>query len=73
MKHEETNAQPVSNTWLSLNKALRTANEAQASDMLREEKQGKSRLSYLLRIHQRYNSQRALREREELREIGKED
>jgi hypothetical protein len=52
--------------WETCNEALRNATEDEALVLLDLEKGGKRRVQYLLRIHARYNRQRAQRERAEL-------
>lgn len=52
--------------WETCNDALRDATEEQAHALLKAEQAGKGRVQYLLRIHARYNRQRAQRERAEL-------
>ena len=52
--------------WPTCNAFLKTANEEEAQFMLAEERAGKKRVQYLLRIYSRYNSERAKRERVEL-------
>lgn len=52
--------------WESCNNFLREASEKQAQALLDMEKAGKRRVQYLLRIHARYNRERARRERSEL-------
>lgn len=53
-------------TWPACNDFLRDAGEQDAEALLKLERGGKKRLNYLLRIHARFNCQRALRERAEL-------
>ena len=52
--------------WEACNNFLREASEKQAQALLDLEKAGKRRVQYLLRIHARYNRERARRERSEL-------
>lgn len=54
-------------SWRDLNAAMTQADEAACLSLLKEEKRGKRRLQYLLRIHSRLNKVRADRERAELR------
>lgn len=56
----------VLNNWESCNNFLRDCTEEQAAQLLEMEKQGKRRVQYLLRIHARFNRERAKRERSEL-------
>jgi len=53
-------------TWRSLNKELALMTEQQVLDLLTQERQGEKRLSVLERLHQRYTTLRAIRERQEL-------
>lgn len=62
-QHEITKAL---STWIHLNEALRDADEDQCSELLRAERRGKARPTFLRRIHSRLNKVRADREREEL-------
>lgn len=62
-------AQPLQEhlqNWESCNTFLRTATEDEALQLLTLEQNGKRRVQYVLRIHARYNSQRAKRERASL-------
>ncbi len=53
-------------TWRSLNKELALLSEQQVLDLLTKEREGSKRLSVLERLHQRYTTLRAVRERQEL-------
>ena len=53
-------------SWEHCNDFLRSANEGQAKTLLDLEQLGKLRIQYLLRIHARFNKERAKRERSEL-------
>lgn len=53
-------------TWVALNDALRSADEKLCMQLLKEEKAGRQRRQFLLRIHSRLNKVRADREREQL-------
>jgi len=64
VKKEITN--PVLETWISLNNALRNADEKLCRKLLSEEKSGRSRRQFIRRIHSRLNKVRADKEREEL-------
>lgn len=66
MKKEKAPTAAVLANWSSCNDYLREATEAQASGLLEIEKAGQRRVQYLLRIHARYNRERAKRERSEL-------
>lgn len=57
---------------LVLNKVLPTLTESEILDLLIEERDGKGRADVVIRLHQRYNKLRVLRERQELiNELGK--
>jgi len=58
-------------SWIGLNDFLPTADEAVCKQLLREEMKGRSRESFLNRIHSRLNKVRADRERAELKEKSK--
>jgi hypothetical protein len=53
-------------SWQDCNDFLRDATESQAYDLLQFEQAHKCRIQYVLRIHARFNRQRATRERSEL-------
>ena len=53
--------------WHELNKVLKHFREDQVKEMLEIEKQGGQRPDVLVRLHQRYNKLRYLRERAELK------
>ena len=53
-------------TWVSLNTAITTANEAACAKLMALEMQGRRRKMFLLRIHSRMNKLRAHRERKAL-------
>ncbi len=52
--------------WRKLNKELALLSEEQVLTLLNEERAGRRRLSILERLHQRYTTLRAARERMEL-------
>ena len=52
--------------WRKLNKELALLNEEQVLTLLNQERVGRRRLSILERLHQRYTTLRAARERMEL-------
>jgi hypothetical protein len=52
--------------WAACNDFLRTASEKEAATLLRHERRGKQRTQYMLRMHSRFNHERAQRERTEL-------
>ena len=53
-------------TWRTLNEALSTLPEQQVKDLLDAEITGAKRVKVIERLHQRYNTLRVAREREEL-------
>lgn len=55
-------------TWRRLNDLLSTMTEQQVLDLLNEERATRRRLSVLERLHQRYTTLRAARERAEILE-----
>lgn len=57
---------PILASWISLNDAMREANEETCKSLLREELKGRNRKRFVLRIHSRINKIRADRERKEL-------
>lgn len=67
MAQEKTSTELT--TWINLNEALMGGDLALAERLLAEEKKGKKRKQFLLRIHSRINKLRADAERAEL--IGK--
>lgn len=56
-------------SWISLNDALRDADEATCNNLMQAELRGKRRKQFVMRIHSRLNKARADREREELDKI----
>lgn len=56
----------MKDTWRSLNNKLRSLPEDQVYAMLQEERSGERRASVLMRLHQRYCTLRAARERIEI-------
>lgn len=52
--------------WRNLNKELPLLTEEQVLALLNEERAGRRRLSILERLHQRYTTLRAARERKEI-------
>lgn len=52
--------------WRKLNKELAHLNETQVLELLTEERNNRKRLSILERLHQRYTTLRAARERLEI-------
>ena len=52
--------------WRKLNKELNLYSEEQVLQMLNEERVGARRVTFLERLHQRYNTLRVARERIEL-------
>ena len=57
---------PILSSWLKLNSFIITADEKACLKLLEEEKQGRQRKQFILRIHSRLNRVRANRERREL-------
>lgn len=57
---------PALQSWLTLNDALREADEATCESLLKEELEGRKRKCFIKRIHSRLNKVRADRERAEL-------
>ena len=57
---------PALQTWLTLNDALRDADEDICQKLLKEELKGRKRKQFIKRIHSRLNKVRADRERAEL-------
>ena len=53
-------------TWRKLNAELRTLDEAKVLEMLTEERSDAKRVAVLERLHQRYTTLRAARERIEI-------
>lgn len=53
-------------TWLGLNVVMKTADEALCRSLLRTEKRGRSRVTFLTRIHSRMTRVRAVTERSKL-------
>lgn len=54
-------------SWDILNEFLKTSDEGQCLALLKEEKTGRARKQFIMRIHSRLNRVRAQREREELK------
>lgn len=52
--------------WAACNEFLRTASEDEAATLLHHESKGKRRVQYMLRMHSRFNHERAQRERAQL-------
>jgi hypothetical protein len=53
-------------SWRKLNDQLSTMTEAQVLDLLTEERKSAKRVTVLERLHQRYTTLRAARERAEI-------
>lgn len=49
--------------WRELNRTLSAYSEKEVLDMLVKERDGERRVTFLARLHQRYNTLRAARER----------
>jgi hypothetical protein len=56
----------LNHTWRSLNDELSSMDEQQVLDLLTKERNAGQRVSMLERLHQRYTSLRATRERVEI-------
>ncbi len=56
----------MNHTWRSLNDEISGMNENQVLALLNKERAGERRVSMLQRLHQRYTSLRAARERVEI-------
>ena len=61
----QTQNSPITN-WRRLNKELALLDEAKVLEMLTQERAGRKRISILERLHQRYTTLRAARERREI-------
>lgn len=55
--------------WHDLNAVLTVATEARVEQLLKEELEQHKRITYLVRLHQRYTMLRAQRERREMLEM----
>ena len=66
MKSKKEIVNPVLQTWQTLQAGVRDASEAQCEELLKEEKKGRNRPQFVLRIFSRLNRMRALRERQGL-------
>lgn len=53
-------------SWKDLNNAMRLADEAVCQRLIEQEKAGKNRSNFILRIHSRINKVRRERERREI-------
>lgn len=60
-------------TWVLLNATVATLDEDGCVQLLAQEKNGKRRRMFLLRIHSRLNKVRADRERAELNALARAD
>lgn len=56
----------MTNTWRSLNHRLSSLTEQEVLDLLNTERAGPKRVTMLERLHQRYTTLRAARERMEI-------
>ena len=61
----------MNHTWRSLNDELSSMDEQQVLDLLTKERNAGQRVSMLERLHQRYTSLRAARERVEILNAAK--
>ena len=66
MADKKSNLAAVLTNWELCNDYLRDASEDEAKALLTLEQSGKRRIQYLLRLHARFNKERAKRERSEL-------
>lgn len=66
LKKLTTKMQAALTNWEECNAFLRTATEDEAATLLHHEQHGKQRIQYMLRMHARFNRERAQRERREL-------
>lgn len=57
-------------TWVNLNSVIITMGEEECQSLFEEEKKGKHRKMFLLRIHSRMNKLRADRERQIIERIA---
>lgn len=53
-------------SWVRLNKVLQSADEKECHMLMETERKGQRRVTFLLRIHSRFNKLRAERERKEI-------
>lgn len=58
--------QDLLQAWGTLNKEMQKITEEGCAELLKREKKGRRRLSFLLRIYGRFNKLRTQRERNEL-------
>jgi hypothetical protein len=56
----------LTHSWRKLNQNLASLDEQQVKDMLSEEMENKKRATIITRLHQRFTTLRAARERKEL-------
>lgn len=56
----------MSPSWRKLNESLASLSEAEVHTLLKQEMEGKKRATILIRLHQRYSTLRANRERSEI-------
>lgn len=56
----------MTHSWRKLNQNLASLDEQQVKDMLSEEMEGKKRATIITRLHQRFTTLRAARERKDL-------
>ena len=64
-KPAKVTVHPLS-SWVAMNEALKTLSEEHCWGLLEQEKEGRKRAQFMLRIHGRANKLRAERERREL-------
>jgi len=58
-------------TWVGLNAVVPRLDEAACLALLTREREGRKRITFLLRVHSRLNKVRADRERAELMELAR--
>lgn len=59
-------------SWNNLNEAMRNADEKLCAKLMAEERKGRRRKEFMLRIHSRLNKVRADREREEINKVAQQ-
>lgn len=63
------NTREVLTSWATLNEFLRNASVEECEELKAAELEGKRRLVFLLRIHSRFNKERAAKERRQLKSM----
>lgn len=64
---------PELDSWNGLNEAIMSSDIKMAERLLDEEKKGRKRKQFMLRLHSRINKLRADREREDIIKLAKAD